>query len=103
MHWREYTDRLNNHKLRHERGQRIQDNWRLGACEICFPQTVGLGIEAGQFWDFFRVAVPEATYLTSKEQDKVGELIREVRNISGKPKSTDLTTLYNKAKAVILC
>ena len=55
MHWQEQTDKLRKHKEKHEKGIRIQENWKLGGCEICHPQTVGLGIEAGQFWEFLQV------------------------------------------------
>ena len=103
MHWREHFERLSKHKAKHDQGVSIQKNWRLGGCEICFPQSIGLGIEAGQFWDFIQAEIPEAQYFTSKGQELVRELVFAVRDIPAKPEGSDLTKLYNKSKAIILC
>src|SRR3989337_1710236 len=74
MHWQDQSDKLSKHKEKHEKGATILANWRLGGCEICFPQSIGLGIEAGQFWEFLKEVIPGA----------------------------DLTQVYNKTKALIL-
>src|SRR3989337_2814417 len=103
MHWQEQVDKLRKHKEKHEKGATIPANWRLGGCEICFPQTVGLGIEAGQFWEFLREIVPEAKYITSRGQERLIELVHLVRDLPKKPTGADLTQVYNKAKALILC
>src|SRR3989337_1641591 len=103
MHWQEQVDKLRKHKEKHEKGATIPANWRLGGCEICFPQTVGLGIEAGQFWEFLREIVPEAKYITSRGQERVIELVHLVRDLPKKPNGSDLTKVYNKTKALILC
>src|SRR3989337_1209959 len=103
MHWQEQTDKLRKHKEKHEHGATIPANWKLGGCEICFPQTIGLDIEAGQFWEFLKEIVPEAKLITSKGQERARELVYLVRDISKKPVGSDLTKVYNKTKALILC
>src|SRR3989337_1932884 len=103
MHWQEQVEKLRKHKEKHEKGATIPANWRLGGCEICFPQSIGLGIEAGQFWEFLREIVPEAKLITSRGQERVIELVHLVRDLPKKPIGTDLTQVYNKTKALILC
>src|SRR3990170_2562049 len=66
MHWQDQVEKLRKHKEKHDKGATIPANWKLGGCEICFPQSVGLGIEAGQFWEFLKEIVPEAKLITSK-------------------------------------
>ena len=103
MHWQDQTDKLNKHKEKHDKGATIPANWRLGGCEICFSQSIGLGIEAGQFWEFLKEIVPEAKLITSKGQEQVIELVHLVKDLLKKPTGPDLTQVYNKAKALILC
>ena len=103
MHWQEQTDKLRKHKEKHDKGATIPANWRLGGCEICFPQSIGLGIEAGQFWEFLKEIVPEAKLITSRGQERVIELVHLVRDLPKKPTGADLTQVYNKTKALILC
>src|SRR3990170_7716517 len=103
MHWQDQVEKLRNHKEKHNKGATIPANWRLGGCEICFPQTIGLGIEAGQFWEFLKEIVPEAKLITSRGQERVIELVHLVRDLPKKPNGTDLTKVYNKTKALILC
>src|SRR3989337_927880 len=99
MHWQEQVDKLRKHKEKHEKGATIPANWRLGGCEICFPQSVGLGIEAGQFWEFLKEIVPEAKLITSRGQERVIELVHLVRDLPKKPNGTDLTKVYTNNKA----
>src|SRR3990170_1840499 len=103
MHWQEQTEKLRKHKEKYDKGTTISANWRLGGCEICFPQSIGLGIEAGQFWKFLKEIVLEAKLITSKGQERVIELIHLVRDLPKKPTGPDLTQVYNKSKALILC
>src|SRR3989337_3830103 len=103
MHWQDQVEKLRKHKEKHEKGATIPANWRLGGCEICFPQSIGLGIEAGQFWEFLKEIVPEAKLITSKGQERVIELVHLVRDLSKKPSGPDLTQVYNKSKTLILC
>src|SRR3990170_2468946 len=103
MHWQEQTDKLRKHKEKHEHGATIPANWKLGGCEICFPQTIGLDIEAGQFWEFLREIVPEAKLITSRGQERARELVHLVRDLPKRPTRPDLTKVYNKTKALILC
>ena len=91
MHWQDQTEKLRKHKEKHEKGTTIPANWRLGGCEICFPQSIGLGVEAGQFWDFLKEIVPEAKLITSKGQERVIELVHLVRDLPKKPSGPDLT------------
>src|SRR3989337_802950 len=103
MHWQDQVEKLRKHKEKHDKGATIPANWRLGGCEICFPQSVGLGIEAGQFWEFLKEIVPEAKLITSRGQDRVIELVHLVKDLPKKPTGPDLTQVYSKAKALILC
>src|SRR3990170_3246552 len=103
MHWQDQSDKLSKHKEKYEKGATIPANWRLGGCEICFPQSIGLGIEAGQFWEFLKEVVPEAKLITSRGQDRVIELVHLVKDLPKKPTGPDLIQVYNKTKALILC
>src|SRR3989337_1568587 len=103
MHWQEQVEKLRKHKEKHDKGATIPANWRLGGCEICFPQTTDLGIEAGQFWEFLKEIVPEAKLITSRGQERVIELTHLVRDLPKKPTGPDLTQVYNKTKALIFC
>src|SRR3989337_443041 len=103
MHWQEQVEKLRKHKEKHERGTTIPANWRLGGCEICFPQLIGLGIEAEQFWEFLKEVVPEAKLITSRGQERVIELVHLVKDLPKKPTGPDLIQVYNKTKALILC
>src|SRR3989337_199631 len=103
MHWQDQVEKLRKHKEKHDKGATIPANWRLGGCEICFLQSIGLGIEAGQFWEFLKEIVPEAKLITSRGQERVIELVHLVKDLPKKPTGPDLTQVYNKAKALIFC
>ena len=103
MHWQDQVEKLRKYKEKHDKGATIPANWRLGGCEIYFPQSVGLGIEAGQFWEFLKEIVPEAKLITSKGQERVIKLIHLVRDLLRRPTGPDLTQVYNKSKVLILC
>src|SRR5215208_6666754 len=102
MHWTDQFERLIKHQQKHDQGIPIRDQWRLGACTICFP-IIGLGEEAGQFWEFYQQIIPEAKLITNKGQERVLELVHANKDIVGTPTSKDLGQLYNIAKALILC
>src|SRR3989337_290574 len=103
MHWQDQVEKLRKHKEKHDKGATIPANWKLEGCEICFPQSIGLGIEAGQFWKFLKEIVPEAKLITSRGQERARELVHLVIDLPKKPSGPDLTQVYNKAKALILC
>src|SRR6266511_3803669 len=102
MHWTDQFERLNNHQQKHDQGIPIRDQWRLGACTTCYP-IIGLGEEAGQFWEFYKQEIPEVKLITNRGQEKVLELVHASKDIVGTPTSKDLTQIYNTAKALILC
>ena len=102
MHWTEQFERLTKHQRKHDQGISIRDQWRLGACTTCYP-VIGLGEEAGQFWEFYKQIIPEAKLITNRGQERVLEIVHASRDIVGTPTSKDLTQIYNIAKALILC
>jgi len=102
MHWIDQFERLTEHQRKHDQGIPIRDQWKLGACTTCHP-VIGLGEEAGQFWEFYKQIIPEAKLITNRGQEKALELIHVSRDIVGTPTSKDLTRIYNVAKALIFC
>ena len=105
MKQKEHEERLVKHQLKHKVKIPIQDNHKLGTCEICFPSepksliTEEKQKQFNKFNEFYRDIVPEATTYTPATKRRIFEACRLIQEALDNP--THLREYLQKAITVV--
>src|SRR6266511_5409999 len=106
MNWQKQEDRLTKHQLKHNAKERILDNHRLGACEICYPISEPIPeTELAQFNIFnvfYHSLIPQTQKHTKATIERVTEAVEEVARLSEKLKTNDAKNLIRICGHIIL-